>query len=277
MWAASSRTLAPASRAAAASATPCLPEERLPRNRTGSSGSRVPPALIVTVSPASGRPAAGEEGAASGGRHARCSRAPPAHRRGPGPLRKWPRVRAAGPGPESDAGQPAGGGFQHGDAPAAQRLDVGLGCRVLPHFGVHGRGHQHRAVAGHQQGVAEEVVGLAGGGACQQVGRGRGHHDQLGFVAEADVVDGVHVVEDAVADRMPGQRLPRGDADEAGRGLRGDDRDVMAGFSKKPEERRHLVGGYPSPDSEDYAHVTSVCVCGITLQVRSAWKRACLR
>jgi hypothetical protein len=29
----------------------------------------------------------------------------------------------------------------------------------------------------------------------------------------------------------------------------------MAGFSKKPEERRHLVGGNPSPDSEDYAHV----------------------
>ena len=275
MWAASSRTFAPASRAAAASATPCLPEERFPRNRTGSRGSRVPPALIVTVSPASGlwrrrkgrRPTpAAAASRDTAGAPARASAAS-----------KMASGSGSRPGPESDPVSRAGGGLQHRDAPAAERLDIGLGRRVLPHLGVHGRGHQHRAAAGHEQGVAQEVVGLAGGGACQQVGRGGGHHDQLGFVAEADVVDGVHLVEDAVADRMPGQRFPRGDADEAGRGLRGDDRDVMAGFSKKPEERRHLVGGYPSPDSEDYAHVTSVCVCGITLQVRSGWKRACLR
>ena len=234
----------------------------------------MPPALIVTVSPASGL--GGEESAASDAGSGR--RRGHRGRTGEGQGRFENGLGFGQPArPGVRSGEPAGGGFQHGDAPAAERLDIGLGRRVLPHLGVHGRGHQHRAAAGHQQGVAQEVVGLAGGGACQQVGRGGGHHDQLGFVAEADVVDGVHVVEDAVADRMPGQRFPRGDADEAGRGLRGDDGDVMAGFSKKPEERRHLVGGYPSPDSEDYAHVTSVCVCGITLQVRSGWKRACLR
>ncbi len=99
---------------------------------------------------------------------------------------------------------------------------------------------------------------MAGGGAGQEIGGGRSHDDQLGLVAEADVVDRVDVVEDAVADRVPGQCLPRGHADEAGGRLGGNDRDVMAGFSKKPEERCHLVGGNPSPDSEDYAHVTSV-------------------
>ena len=48
----------PRAAAARASATPCWPEERLPRKRTGSSGSRVPPAVTTTVRPARscGRP-----------------------------------------------------------------------------------------------------------------------------------------------------------------------------------------------------------------------------
>ncbi len=45
-------TRAPRATAVRASAYPCLPEERLPRKRTGSSGSRVPPALITTWRPA---------------------------------------------------------------------------------------------------------------------------------------------------------------------------------------------------------------------------------
>ena len=44
-------TLAPRSRAASAMATPILPLLRLPMKRTGSSGSRVPPALTTTCSP----------------------------------------------------------------------------------------------------------------------------------------------------------------------------------------------------------------------------------
>ncbi len=52
-FAASSVTSAPRSRAASASATPIRPEERFPRNRTASSGSRVPPAVTSTRRPAS--------------------------------------------------------------------------------------------------------------------------------------------------------------------------------------------------------------------------------
>src|SRR5579884_1960113 len=44
-------TSAPRATAAAASAYPCRPEERLPRYRTGSRGSRVPPAEMTTRSP----------------------------------------------------------------------------------------------------------------------------------------------------------------------------------------------------------------------------------
>ena len=41
--------------AAQAMAVPCLPEERLPMNRTGSMGSRVPPAVTSTRRPSRGR------------------------------------------------------------------------------------------------------------------------------------------------------------------------------------------------------------------------------
>ena len=44
-------TEAPRSRAASAMAAPILPDERLPMKRTGSSGSRVPPALTTTCRP----------------------------------------------------------------------------------------------------------------------------------------------------------------------------------------------------------------------------------
>ena len=52
---AASSTRAPRSAAATASATPCLPLERLPRKRTGSIGSRVPPADTATVTPSRSR------------------------------------------------------------------------------------------------------------------------------------------------------------------------------------------------------------------------------
>ena len=44
-------TSAPRAAAVRASAYPCLPEDQLPRNRTGSSSSRVPPAEITTRRP----------------------------------------------------------------------------------------------------------------------------------------------------------------------------------------------------------------------------------
>ena len=82
-----------APRAASASATPMRPDERLPRNRTASSGSRVPPAVTSTCFPASEPPPVGlrREGAA---RHAR--RSPPARPCAPG--RQAPRRARRRPG-----------------------------------------------------------------------------------------------------------------------------------------------------------------------------------
>ena len=44
-------TLAPRAAASSARAWPCLPDERLPMKRTGSIGSRVPPAVTSTRTP----------------------------------------------------------------------------------------------------------------------------------------------------------------------------------------------------------------------------------
>ena len=137
MWAATSRTVAPASRAAAASATPCLPEERLPRNRTGSRGSRVPPALMVTV-----RPASGKSGSSAGAMPGTASL----------------ETVGQGHGRFEDGlgfGQAAGAGVLPVSRPLAGSSTVTPRLRsvstlawvagVLPHFGVHGRGEEHGA------------------------------------------------------------------------------------------------------------------------------------
>ena len=66
-FAAMSVTRAPRSSAASAIATPILPVERLPMKRTGSIGSRVPPAVTTTWRPAR---SASRAGSTSGGRAA---------------------------------------------------------------------------------------------------------------------------------------------------------------------------------------------------------------
>ena len=75
IWPTTSVTRAPRARAASARATPILPVERLPMNRTGSIGSAVPPALITTVRPSRSAswdsPTSGGRSAGSGARIAR--------------------------------------------------------------------------------------------------------------------------------------------------------------------------------------------------------------
>ncbi len=56
-------TSAPRAAATSARATPCLPEDRLPRKRTGSRGSRVPPAVTRTRTPVNGIPGSSSEAA----------------------------------------------------------------------------------------------------------------------------------------------------------------------------------------------------------------------
>ena len=75
--AATSVTCAPRARAASAMATPILPVERLPMNRTGSMASRVPPALTTMCRPSrSGSRAGSTVGGRAAGSAARIGRSP---------------------------------------------------------------------------------------------------------------------------------------------------------------------------------------------------------
>ena len=148
------------------------------------------------------------------------------------------------------AGEPAGRGFEHDGAAAAQRRDVVDGRRVQPHLGVHRRREQHRTSRG-QQRRGQQVVGTAGDGAGQQVGGGRCDDDEVGLLADADVRHLVDVLEDAGVHRVPGQRLERGGADEAQRGLGGNDADGVAGLGELTDHRARLVGGDAAGDADD--------------------------
>ena len=112
-FAASSVTSAPRRRASAASATPMRPEERLPRKRTASSGSRVPPAADedVRAARASLRPAEQLLDPASDGLRARVIRPAPTS-----PSAELARVRA-----------------DELDSARTQRGRVRLSRLVLPH------------------------------------------------------------------------------------------------------------------------------------------------
>ena len=119
-FAASRTTSAPRRRASSASATPIRPDERLPRKRTASIGSRVPPAVTSTRLPAS---VARRE-------QLRRSRA---------------RSRPAPPSAHAPLafGHLAFVRPDQLDAARAQRLDVRLRRRMRPHARVHRRRNEH--------------------------------------------------------------------------------------------------------------------------------------
>ena len=119
--------------AASASAWPCLPDDRLEMKRTGSMGSRVPPADTTTRTPARSAPPRRSPGPPPGpaqqaehrGHDGRRLGQPARHRR---PRRPADPPRAAPPVTPR----------------AAEDRQVLLDGRVLPHLGVHGRAHHHR-------------------------------------------------------------------------------------------------------------------------------------
>ncbi len=156
------------------------------------------------------------------------------------------------------AGEPAIGRVEHERSARAQRGDVGLGRRVQPHLGVHRRGEQHRA--GHrEQGGGEQVVGLSGGSAGEQVRRRRCHDREVDPAAEVDVLGLGRAGEDVGVDLVPGEGLPGGATDELQRGRGGHDVHVVPRLGEQTEEGRRLVGGDASSDSEqdaqDYSSV----------------------
>ena len=122
--------------------------------RTASMGSRVPPAVTSTRTPA--RSSSGPSTLGRGGHDRRRDR------RG-GPRRRRHRRGARR-------------GVDHVHAPSAQRGEVVLHRRVLPHLGVHRGRDEHRRPGGEQRG-GEQVVGDAGGVLARAASRWPGDHD----------------------------------------------------------------------------------------------------
>ena len=148
------------------------------------------------------------------------------------------------------AGEPSGRRLQDDRTAAAQRGHVVDGGRVKPHLGVHRGREEHRTSRGEQRG-GQQVVGTTRDGPRQQVGGGRGDHDEVGLLPDPDVWHLVHVIPDAGVDRVAGQRLERRGADEAQRGLGRNDTDGMARLGQLTHDRGRLVGGDATGDADD--------------------------
>ncbi len=162
-----STTSAPRAAAASATAWPCLPDERLEMKRTGSIGSRVPPALTTTRRPARSRPRAAErrdsgpdpdgfamartDDAAStmsaGSARRPAPTSPPANRPSPGSTTCTPRRRSVA------------------------RLSCTAGCS---HISVCMAGHTITGRPGGEDRGGEQSVGDPVGVAAQKARRGRG-------------------------------------------------------------------------------------------------------
>ena len=142
-------TFAPRAAASSASAWPCLPEDRLPMKRTGSIGSRVPPAVTSTRSPA-------RSGSVSARSTAATIVAGSARR----------------PAPTVAPGQASLFGRHEVHAAAGKHAQVVLHSRVLPHLGVHGRADHDGRASGEQRG-GEEVVRDPRGVGADEPGGGR--------------------------------------------------------------------------------------------------------
>jgi hypothetical protein len=88
------------------------------------------------------------------------------------------------------AGQLACARLDDAHAALAEGFEVRLGCRVLPHVHIHGRGNQHRRLGGQVQG-GEEIVGDAVSKFGQDIGRRRGYHQGVGPLRLADMLDAI--------------------------------------------------------------------------------------
>ena len=165
------------------------------------------------------------------------------------------------------AGQLAGSRFDDPDTALAQNVEIRLGGGVLPHVDVHGRSHQHRRLGGKVH-SGEEIVGDAVCKLGQDVGRGRSHHQGLGPLRLADVLDAVlrprctvgafaraGVVPQAGNDFMAGEGGKSERLDEFLCGLGHDHVDFEGLTLQSANQFGRLVRGNSARDSHGYSHV----------------------
>ena len=151
------------------------------------------------------------------------------------------------------AGEAPGGGRDDVDSTLGEGRDIGLGGCVLPHLGVH-RGRHDDRTARREEHVGQQVVGLSGGRAGQQVSGRGGHDDEIGLLPEPDVRDLGDVGPDVGVDVFAGEGGPgRGPDEVQGRSGRHDG-DVVPVLGEQAQQGRGLVGCDAARHTEDDAH-----------------------
>ena len=273
-FAATTVTSAPRFAAAAASAIPIRPLERLPMKRTESIGSRVPPAVTRTRRPFQGPgSAAGERRfgqrrrtAAAGERRPRSAPSRPV---AAGQCRLDPRQQLLRVGQPAAAalaarGEEALARLDHLDPALAQGRQVGLGGGVGVHAVVHRRGDEPRRRAG-EEGGRQHRVGEAARQLGERVGRGGRDEEGVAVGGQLEVADRVVALLPGFAGEGAAHRvalelggehrraddpLEGGGADEALGVLGHHDPDTVAGERCQARELKRLVGRYPSADTQ---------------------------
>ena len=142
-------------------------------------------------------------------------------------------------------------GLDEPHAARPQQRHVGLRRRVVVHVGVHGRRDEYGRTRRQRQ-RGQEVAGQP---VCQPgngVGRGRGDEQQRGLGRERDVLDvGVGAGRPLAGDHSPlGNRLEREGPDEARRGTRHHDGDLVPGLLQLAHHFDRLVGADAAADAD---------------------------
>ncbi len=228
---ATSTTSAPRERAVRASSTPWRPLLRLPRKRTGSQGSWVPPALMTTRRPrrsSSGRPRRSRSSAAATMADGSGSR--------PGPL-------------SAPVSRPTAG--SRTTTPRARN------CATL--CWVAGCSHISVCIAGAsttgQRAVSSTLVSRSSASPCvaRAIRSAVAGATRMRSASWPRRTCGTRCasVQTSVATGLPGQGRPGGRPDEAERCVRGHDGDVGAGLAQAAQDLAGLVGGNAAGHAED--------------------------
>ena len=190
------------------------------------------------------------------------------------------------PGPPLAAGGEAAGLRLHDrQAPRAQRSDVGLRGRVVPHAVVHGRGDDHRARRG-EGGAGQQVVGEATGQLRERVRGRRRDEVHVGVGHELEVAERIvgrgRVAREGPAgrialelvdeDRRAAQRRERRAPDEALARRRLHDAHGVPGAGRQAHELERLVGGDAAAHSEQDPGHRIVTVSGTPTHDKGWWR-----
>ncbi len=230
-------------------------------NRTGSMGSRVPPAETTIRNPARSRmvgppllPAC-TPFAAPGTPFAR----DPGRPRASSASRARATITGGSAMRPDPTSPPASRPFAGSTTPTPRdrstaRLCCTAGCS---HISVCMAGHTtHRGHRGQQRG-RQEVIGHAGGVAGQQIRGSRCHHDQIGVLAEAGVGNGRQLVPQIDLSRLGTESVEGGPAHKPGGPLGQDRRHMDSGVDQTTADLDGLVGGDPGRHAEHHERLVA--------------------